>query len=187
MDAHHASNPWSVQQPRPRKQTSFHLMDESPHAQDPVKKEHLLNDDFFTDHKEVFFHTQQQQQQLLQLQHLRQLQQQLQQVHDRQSTVHPHDIITSDKQQGHNDNKGSGEEDEEEGEGGDAVETDTDSQATAWSSSSLGIDSPLNDSTSTLAESMTVITLMDSDLGSEEVQHPLSPLIPLFPTTLDSF
>jgi len=171
MDAHHASNPWSVQQPRPRKQTSLHLIDESAHEQEPGKKDHLLdNDDFFTDRKEVFFHTQQQQQ-LLQLQHLRQLQQQLQEVHDRQSSALPHDSITSDKQEGRNDSKGSGEDDEEEG--GDAVETDTDSQSTAWSSSSLGIDSPLNDSSSTLAESMTVITFMDSDLGSEEVQLPL--------------
>ncbi|KAG0055942.1 hypothetical protein BGZ83_006867 [Gryganskiella cystojenkinii] len=173
MEAHHAMNPWSVQQPRPRKQTSFHdTPPESPRMQEPLKRDQNL-DDYFPDHKEVFFHAQQQQQQLQQLQHLRQLQQQLEQAHNLQFGRVNNDEKDDLNEQKESSSSSSSEDDGEE----TADTTETESLDTAWSSSNLGIDSPLNDSSSTLADSMTVITFVDSDLGDDEGEEVLQELV----------
>ncbi|KAF9911469.1 hypothetical protein BX616_010577 [Lobosporangium transversale] len=136
METQHVSNPWQQQQRQFNKQDIYNMNSTKNNSFPLTDEETRSFDDFFEDHKKVFY----QSQQLLQ-----QLKQQQQQHLQKNTTEHQF-------------NRDNGSEyDDEDGE--------TDSQDTAWSR--LGMESPLNQSTSTLTDSTTVFLMTDSKFDKE--------------------
>ncbi|KAF9926049.1 hypothetical protein FBU30_004296 [Linnemannia zychae] len=166
MESQHVLNPW---QHRHHKQ-DFYDAPEQQQQQQPQsppqqqqKNTSLPNtdaatlEDFFHGHKQVFYQSQL-------------LLQQLQQRQQRQQKTQEHGIGEQHREEaGSIDQTSEGDDDGE-----------TDSQATAWSQ--LGIDSPLNKSSSTLADTDTplttaVIYMTDSEFGDGDEAVVLEQLV----------
>ncbi|KAF9165535.1 hypothetical protein BGX20_000537 [Mortierella sp. AD010] len=133
METHHVSNPW--QQQRQYKQDIF--IPDPPVTFPLTDAETRSYDDFFHDHKKIFYQSK------ILLQRLQEQEQQQQQQQQQQMS--------------HNDQLEDQTEGDEDGE--------TDSQGTNWSG--LGMDSPSNQSSSTLVDSVTILHMSDSGIDLE--------------------
>ncbi|KAK5816691.1 hypothetical protein F5H01DRAFT_341467 [Linnemannia elongata] len=166
MESQHVLNPW---QHRPHKQDFYDnhdtLQQQQHQQQQQQEQQQQTNisltdndttslEDFFQGHKQVFYQSQMLLQQLQQ----RQRQQKTQEHGPEEQRKSPAD---------------------EEAQAGGDDDGETDSQRTAWSQ--LGIDSPMNQSSSTLADAdtpiTTVIYMTDSDFGDGDEGDVLEHLV----------